>query len=50
MFLQFEFNRILNCVTKRECVTSRVRKDTRGYCITKAGTKIVITLKKQTCC
>ena len=32
MFLQFEFNRILKCVTKRECVTSRVRKDARGYC------------------
>ena len=28
----FEFLRILKCVTKRECVTSRVRKDARGYC------------------
>ena len=27
-----EFFRILKCVTKRECVTSRVRKDARGYC------------------
>ena len=24
--------RILKCVTKRECVTSRERKDARGYC------------------
>ena len=29
----FEFFKILKCVTKRECVTSRVRKDARGYCI-----------------
>ena len=32
LFLFFEFFRILKCVTKRECVTSRVRKDARGYC------------------
>ena len=31
-FLLFKFFRILKCVTKRECVTSRVRKDARGYC------------------
>ena len=24
--------RILKCVTKRECVTSKVRKDVRGDC------------------
>ena len=30
--LYFEFFRNLKCVTKRECVTSRVRKDVRGYC------------------
>ena len=28
----FEFFRTLKSVTKRECVTLRVRKDTRGYC------------------
>ena len=28
----FEFFRTLKRVTKRECVTSRVRKDARGYC------------------
>ena len=31
-FLFSEFFKILKCVTKRECVTSRVRKDPRGYC------------------
>ena len=29
----FEFFLILKCVTRRECVTSKVRKDVRGYCI-----------------
>ena len=29
----FWFFRILKCVTKRECVTSKVRKDPRGNCI-----------------
>ena len=29
----FGFFRILKCVTKRECVTSKVRKDPRGNCI-----------------
>ena len=28
----FEFLRTLKCVTKRECVTSKVRKDVRGNC------------------
>ena len=31
-FLYFELLRILKWVTKGECVTSRVRKDARGYC------------------
>ena len=31
-FLFFEFSKILKCVTKWEFVTSRVRKDARGYC------------------
>ena len=31
-FLFFEFFRILKCLTTRECVTSQVRKDARGYC------------------
>ena len=28
----FWYFRILKCVTKRECVTSKVRKDPRGNC------------------
>ena len=28
----FWFFRILKCVTKQECVTSKVGKDPRGYC------------------
>ena len=31
-FYFYKFFTILKCVTKRECVTSQVRKDTRGYC------------------
>ena len=30
-FLFSEFFKILKCVTKLECLTSRVRKDARGY-------------------
>ena len=31
-FLVFELFIIFKCVTKRECVTSKLRKDVRGYC------------------
>ena len=33
--LIFWFFRILKCVTKRECVMSKVRKDPRGNCTLK---------------
>ena len=36
------FFRILKCVTKRECVTSRVRKDSRGYCISISKKKVLL--------
>ena len=29
----YNFYRVLKCITKRQCVTSRVRKDAKGFCI-----------------
>ena len=36
-----EFFGVLKCVTKRECVTSKVYKDARGYCIFKVAQLII---------